>query len=269
MCYRFLGIPGIVSSAYFLILFPFLVLGTWSFTTVLVVSVFRSFAQFFRNGFFIDIFLQETFYLLEIWLVLFVDQCDGSSVSSSTCSSSYAMYIVFLVVWNIIVDYQLDVIYVNSSCHDVCGYEDIYFFAAEEIHNLISLVLRKVAVHGPCIIACTYQGYCQFLSLYLRASEDNHFLWFFLAEQMLDNAEFLYLITDKCTLFDVLCRFANSQFYFHGIVHDSLGQLLYLVGHGGTEQNCLSVLRQEIGYLHDILAESHVQHAVSLIEDKE
>ena len=61
----------------------------------------------------------------------------------------------------------------------------------------------------------------------------------------------------------------HRQLLLHGIVHDTLGQLLNLVGHGGTEEYGLSAVGQHLGYLHDVLAEAHVQHAVRFVQDEE
>ena len=52
------------------------------------------------------------------------------------------------------------------------------------------------------------------------------------------------------------------------VAKDGFGQLLDLGWHGGREHDGLSLLRQQLLYLHDIVVEPHVEHAVRLIEDE-
>ena len=48
-----------------------------------------------------------------------------------------------------------------------------------------------------------------------------------------------------------------------------MGQLFYLLRHRGREHNGLTSLGKQFGNREDIIRESHVEHAVSLVEHKE
>ena len=62
---------------------------------------------------------------------------------------------------------------------------------------------------------------------------------------------------------------AYRQTYLHGVVKERLGQLAYLLGHGGGEHDGLSLFGQMLGYLEDIVGKTHVEHAVGLIKYEE
>ena len=46
-------------------------------------------------------------------------------------------------------------------------------------------------------------------------------------------------------------------------------ELLYLLGHGSREHDGLVLAGQQLGYREDIVRESHVEHAISLVKYKE
>lgn len=77
--------------------------------------IFRSFSQFVRNRNLIDIFFQEVLYLLEFGLFCFTDKSNGASVVIGACCTSDAVYIIFAIIRNIVIDNQSDIIYIDAA----------------------------------------------------------------------------------------------------------------------------------------------------------
>lgn len=79
------------------------------------LSVLRSLAKLGGDGDLVDVFAQETLYLAELGLVVKADEGDGAALGAGAGGSAYAVDVVFGVVGNVKVDYQVYIIYVYSA----------------------------------------------------------------------------------------------------------------------------------------------------------
>ena len=192
-----------------------------------------SLAETFGQGVALNLLLQETFYLLEIALVVGGDKRDGASVAFGTCRSSDAVHVVFGVARHVVVDDHGDVVDVDAAREDVGGHEHIDLSALETIHHLVALCLLKVAVHFSGIDAEAHEGLRDLLHLLFLARENDDALQVAGLEQVFHDAELLCLVTDVGALADFLGGLADGKLHFDGILEQGLGQLLNLVGHGG------------------------------------
>ena len=86
---------------------------------------------------------------------------------------------------------------------------------------------------------------------------------------MAQYAQFLSIVTHVSRLPDFFSRLAHRNLYFYGIVENISCKSLYLVGHSGWEHYRLAISGQPLHYGHDIIVETHVEHTVSLIKNKE
>ena len=68
---------------------------------------------------------------------------------------------------------------------------------------------------------------------------------------------------------DIFCWLGNGNLYLNRVVKDPVCQCLDVGRHRGGKHDGLTILGKIAYYLHDVIAETHVQHPVSLIEDKE
>ena len=113
--------------------------------------IFRSRFQSFWHRILFHLLLQEALYLPEIIYIFFRDKSDSSSVTLSSCRASYAMNIVFSIVRNIIVYHHVDIVNINTPCHNICSHKNIYLSRLEEIHNLIAFSLCEVRMHSSTV----------------------------------------------------------------------------------------------------------------------
>ena len=78
---------------------------------------------------------------------------------------------------------------------------------------------------------------------------------------------FLFLLHPVCALFDQFDRrVARGDLHRQGIVQQALGQSADIVRIGGREQKILTFLRQQFDDPANVGNESHVEHAVGLIQ---
>lgn len=89
-----------------------------------------------------------------------------------------------------------------------------------------------------------------------------------LGEHLADDAQLLVLVADIGRLVDRLVGFRNGDVHLGGIAQDRPGHLTYLRGQRRREHDRLPILGHIGDDLHDVLAETHVEHTVGLVEDQ-
>ena len=179
------------------------------------------------------------------------------------------MHIVFGVAWHVVVQDHCDVVDVDASRENVGGDEHIDLSTLEAEHHLVALGLREVAVHLSGIDFHAQEGMIDILHLIDFTGEDNYTLQVSLLEHCLNDLQFLSLVAHVCRLLNLLGGLAHGNLHFHGILQKRLGQLLNLVGHRCREHHRLTSLGQETCNLQDVVGETHVEHTVGLVENKE
>ena len=170
---------------------------------------------------------------------------------------------------HVVVDDHQDVVNVNAACYDVGSYQHVHLSCLEAVHHVVALSLREVAVHGGAVDFHVFQLAGDVLHLLLLAGEDDDAVQFAGLEQLAHDAQLLGFIAHVGRLLYLLRRFRDGYLHLCRVVQQRACQLLNLVGHGGREHDGLVVLRQHLGYLQDVVRESHVQHAVCLVQHKE
>ena len=233
------------------------------------LDVFRAFSASLGQSHLVDHLFQESLNLLEPVHVLLVDEGDGHAVAVGSCGTADAVHVVLGVVGHVVVDYHLDVVDVDAACHDVGGHEHVELSALELEHHVVALCLLQVAVHGTALDASLLEGSRQLLHLHLAAAEHDDAVQVAGLEDVLDDGHLLGFVAYVSLLLDFLCGLAHGELDGDGVLEQRLGQLLYLVGHGGGEHDGLASLGQLRCDGLDVFRESHVEHAVGLVEDEE
>ena len=163
------------------------------------------------------------FYLLETVDVGVADEGDCLSVTVGTGRTTDAVDIVFGIVRHVVVDDDADVVDVNATGHDIGSNEDIGNPRLETVHHLVALLLAEVAVHLVAVNVHLFQLTVDLLDLLLFAGEDDDTLQVASLEKMLDDLEFLRLVTDIRTLADFLGGLGNGYLDLYGIVEQRDG----------------------------------------------
>ena len=231
--------------------------------------IFRSLAKFGRYRELGDFLLKELLYLLEIVEVGLAYKGDGATITVGTCRTTYAVHIVLYIMRHIIIDDHLNVVDVYTTSHNISSHKHIYLLALEFEHHLVALSLTKVAMHFACVNLYLLELTVYLLNLLLFAREDDDAVERLIGKDMLEESQLLGLMTNIRALLYLFSRFANSQLYLYRILEQRLSQLLNLLWHGGRKHDSLACRRKILGNGKDILREAHVEHAVSLVENKE
>lgn len=87
-------------------------------------------------------------------------------------------------------------------------------------------------------------------------------------EQMLEYAGLLIFMTHECRLVDFFGRARHRYLDLGRILKYRPGQLLDLGRHRGREHHSLPLPGQLLHDLHYVIVESHIEHAVGLVENE-
>ena len=156
----------------------------------------RAFAEVFGQWRLDNFTLQEALYVGKVAYVGLGDEGDGYTVALGTGRTSDAVYVVLGIAWDVIVDDAEDVVNVDASGHNVCGYQDADLSGLEAVHDVVALGLCEVRVHGGTVDVHALQFTGDVFYLVLLAGEDDDAFQFAGLEQRTDDAELLWLVAD-------------------------------------------------------------------------
>ena len=237
-------------------------------TAVLVGSVFRSLAHALGKLGLADVALDELLDLMEPALLLFADERHGTARGRRAGRTADTVDVILGIVRHVVVEHQADVLDVDAPGDDVRGDEYLDLVVLEIEHHLLTLGLLQVGVHGRHVEFHPFERMGQLLDLELRRREDDRFRIGRLGEQFANDAQLLILVANVGRLVDGLVGLRNGDVDLRGIAQDGLGQLADLRGQRGREHDRLPLPGHVRDDLHDVLRETHVQHAVSLVENE-
>jgi hypothetical protein len=172
--------------------------------------------------------------------------------------------VVFTVGGEIIVDYQGNLLDINSSRQQIGGNQDTGRSTPELLHDDISLRLIHVTVHCADGEIFLGQFVSQPIDLSARIAENNGLRDGDSFIQIGEGVEFpIFLFDGNVELFDTF----ESEFVFldedaDGIPHELLGYFKDVRGHCGREEDSLGVVREELEDVVNLIFET----ALSLVK---
>src|SRR5690606_9696183 len=201
--------------------------------------------------------------------VLLAHERDGLTLLRGPSGAAHAVYIVLRVLRNIIVDYQVDVIDVDPPADDIRGHQDPHLPVAEVKHHLFSYPMLQVAVHCLVTESELVQVACVFLHLNLATGKNDDAGSLIRFEDVLHHGGLLWLVYHVGLLLHAFGGLAQRNADLHGFVEDLLGQVADRRRHGGAEHQGLAFRGEELDDAVDIVDETHVHHAVRLVQHQE
>ena len=234
----------------------------------LVGLVVGCLAKFLRQRILCYLAAKEFLYAFEKVYLIVGDECDGNAVALSACRTADAVDIVFNIARNVVVDDHLNVVDVYAACHNVGSHENIDVAGLEAEHHLVTLSLRQVGMHGATADILLYEAAMYLLDTLLLAGEDDDPLLLGL-EYLAQDGILLRRIADISRLLYLLSRLGDGYLHVQRVFEERLGKVFNLAGHGGREHYRLACLRNMLGNGEDVVRKSHIEHAVSLVEDEE
>ena len=205
---------------------------------------------------------------MELALLLLADERHGGARSRRAGRTADAVDVVLGVVRHVVVEHQADVLDVDTARDDVRGDEDFHLVVLEVEHHLLALRLLQVGVHGRNVESHALERMGQLLDLEFRRREDDRLRVGRLGEQLADDAQFLTLVADVGRLVDGFVGFRNGDVDLGGIAQNGLGQFADLRGQRRRKHDRLPFGGHVGDDLHNVVRETHVEHAVGLVENQ-
>ena len=196
------------------------------------------------------------------------NQCDGFAAVLRAGRSADTVDIVFRVMRHVIIDDQRHIRHVDTARHHIRRHQHIDLAVSEIEHHLVAFVLLQVAMHRPRVDLQGSQRPREVFDALFLAGEDDDFLEVLALQRQLDESGFLRLKDMRAHLVDSLWRTGHSYLYFYRVMHDGFRHLTDLRRHGSREHDGLTVGRQALDDGHDVIIETHVEHAVRFVQDE-
>ena len=173
------------------------------------------------------------------------------------------------LVGEVEVEHVGDVFNVNAATGDVGGHEDEHVAVPERFQCTRPCGLALVAVDGirrnPNFAQLFSKAVCAVLGSGEHDAASHHLA----LEQIDEQLTLVRFLDESHVLFDAIGgRCLGTDVNVHRTVQHLVGQLADGLGHGRTEHQVLSLARNEGEDAFNVLAEAHVEHAVSLVKDK-
>mmetsp|Transcript_11586 Transcript_11586/g.31160 ORF Transcript_11586/g.31160 Transcript_11586/m.31160 type:complete len:401 (+) Transcript_11586:187-1389(+) len=194
----------------------------------------------------------------------------GRAGGAGTTGAAHSVDVVLDRAWKVVVDHILDVLHIKTSrCH-IGRNQDRTLTLLELLEHPIALLLFLVAVDAQC--GPTIQAHLtrELVAIALRGAEDQDLgAVHDLLQQALESAALVLLLHDLDVLSDGVrgTHFQSADVDVHWVLlADIAGQTLHLLGPRGTPHERLPVGPALAGDLAHLRLETHVQHAVGLIQ---
>mmetsp|Transcript_9075 Transcript_9075/g.32159 ORF Transcript_9075/g.32159 Transcript_9075/m.32159 type:complete len:491 (-) Transcript_9075:14-1486(-) len=194
----------------------------------------------------------------------------GRAGGAGTTGAAHSVDVVLDRAWKVVVDHILDVLHIKTSrCH-IGRNQDRTLTLLELLEHPVALLLFLVAVDAQC--GPTIQAHLtrELVAIALRGAEDQDLgAVHDLLQQALESAALVLLLHDLDVLSDGVrgTHLQSADVDVHWVLlADIAGQTLHLLGPRGTPHERLPVGPALAGDLAHLRLETHVQHAVSLVE---
>jgi hypothetical protein len=240
-------------------------------------------------------FLEELYELVNCPAVIISDETVSNSCSAGSSCSTYSMDVVVESAhWHVVVDDNADILNIKTSGSNICCNEQLGAlrlgdWLLELCVNLISLPLLLVSVNSSrLILDCVLQIFVP-MEVLLKSitrsfsfTEDDNFEGCsFVVGNQLDQKllKFTHLLFEILDDVDDLSNiFVDGETIMSVLVSnfdvdwvdcaETGSQFLDFFWPGGGEHECLSILALDhVNDFDHVFFESHVKHAISLVQD--
>jgi hypothetical protein len=204
-------------------------------------------------------------------LVLLVDEGSSETIVTGTASTTNTVHIVINVRGKVEVDNVLDVSHIKTARSDISGHEDTASAILEGVQSRLTLALGAITVDGSSGDTLVVQELLEVVSHTLGLNEDKSTT--LNSGEKLDESTLLVVLRHVLdALGDKVVGGTNTADREEGVLRQEiLSKTLDSLGEGSGEHKGLSVV--DVGALRDdsveLLLETHVKHAVSLVNAEE
>jgi len=220
------------------------------------------------KGHLVNLSVVELLNVTEHAYILGGDKVDSNTLTSETTTTTNAMDVVLPVGGHVVVDNKGHLLDIDPTSEEISGDEDTSRSRTELSHEDFTLLLLHVTVHGGDSEFTFVHLLSQSVDLPPGVTED---------DGLGDRDSFVKIrkriklpllpLDGNVELLDTL----KSQLVLldenpHGLTHELLGHLEDLSGHGSREEGDLSIGREHLEDLVDLVLETLGQHLIGLVE---
>jgi hypothetical protein len=206
----------------------------------------------------------------QVVLLVRLDEREGAAGATHAAGAADAVHVGLGLVRQVEVDDVARGGHVDAAAGDVGGDHDGGRAFAEGAHGALALALAHVALQGDRLVAGALQLRSQALGQVFRAGEDHDLVRLLLGQEGQQASRLLGLLQRDLELLGQRRRdLAGLDLDVHGVLEEALRQAADGVGHRGGEQAGLPLGRHGAQDAFDIGQETHVEHAVGLVEDQQ
>ena len=129
------------------------------------------------------------------------------------------MNIIFVILWNIIIEYRFHIIHIDTSRCNISCDQDLCFSGTETAHHTVTLCLLHISVQSLSKISASLQFLSKFIHHTFCITEHQREFWIIIIKESGQN---FYLVFSLYIIV-ILLNIRNGQLFFyhfdrHGIV---------------------------------------------------
>ena len=199
------------------------------------------------------------------------DERDTRALVPSAPSAAGAVDVVLHVVRRIVIDDELELLHVQPTCGDGRGNDDRHDARLEVSDSRVSVYLVLAAVQRHTEVALAHELSQEIVCSLLTVDEDERaalrVLVVCLAEDLQQPVELALFFANLDNLVDFCSdNGPTTDSDLEGFSEDFSRQRIHLPGKGCGEENRLAIGPNVVDDLHDLRLETHVEHAVCLVQ---
>eukprot|EP00049_Salpingoeca_infusionum_P017060 m.351640 g.351640 ORF g.351640 m.351640 type:complete len:356 (+) comp16299_c0_seq1:1899-2966(+) len=181
------------------------------------------------------------------------------------------MQVVLAVGWDVIVNDERDLLHVNTTCKQIGGDQDTRRTTTELLHDLITLGLVHVTMHGRHGKLTVLHRVTEVLDFPLGVAEDDALGDGHCLVEITEHVHLPGLLLDvNVELLDTLeGELGTLDKNVDWVAHELCGDLKHVLWHGGGEKHNLDLLWKKLEHVVDLLLETEGKHLIGLIEHKQ
>ncbi len=179
------------------------------------------------------------------------------------------MHVGLRNIWHLVVDDVFELVHVDTARGDISRDEDTSGLVFKIIERSLSRILSLVSVDSLRLDTLFRERTNDLVRTMLGPSEDERGFDAFVLQYLDEELTLVSPVHEVDTLLDNVNGRRNwRNRHFLWIVEDSMGEFHDLCRHRRREKEGLFLFREGGDEFHDVMDKSHIEHAVSLVEDK-
>jgi len=172
-------------------------------------------------------------------------------------------------IGNIKVDHMGYTLHVDPSGRDIRGDQNVKLLLSETLHGPVPLGLGHISLKSDGSVTRSAELLGESARSMFRAREDNRRVTAVFGQELFEEVSLAIFPDGNESVLDGFGRPGLSQLNHLGVLQQPIGQRANFLGHGGREEQVLSILGKTLENSSKIRQEAHIKHVVGFIKDQD